>query len=35
MHPFPHRYVCTATSEADGDVGLASPDLPTLATAAP
>lgn len=35
MHPFPHRYTCTATSEADGDVGLASPGLPTLATAAP
>jgi organic hydroperoxide reductase OsmC/OhrA len=35
MHPFPHRYVCTATSEPDGDVGLESPKLPTLATAAP
>lgn len=35
MHPFPHRYTCTATSEADGDVGMESPGLPTLATAAP
>lgn len=35
MHPFPHRYTCTATSEAEGDVGLESPELPTLATAAP
>jgi peroxiredoxin-like protein len=35
MHPFPHRYTCTATSDADGVIGLASPGLPVLATAAP
>jgi organic hydroperoxide reductase OsmC/OhrA len=35
MHPFPHRYTCTATSKLDGDVGMESPGLPTLATAAP
>jgi organic hydroperoxide reductase OsmC/OhrA len=37
MHPFPHRYTATATSDADsaGDIGLESPGLPALATAAP
>lgn len=35
MDPFPHHYACTATSKTDGDVGLESPDLPMLATAAP
>ena len=35
MHPFPHRYTCTATSDAEGDIGLDSPGLPVLATAAP
>lgn len=35
MHPFPHRYTCTATSDTDGAIGLESPGLPVLATAAP
>jgi organic hydroperoxide reductase OsmC/OhrA len=35
MHPFPHRYTCTATSEADGNIGMESPGLPMLTTDAP
>ena len=35
MQEFPHRYVVTAAGPVDGDVGLTSPGVPPLATAAP
>lgn len=35
MHPFPHRYTVSATAEPVGEVPLASPGVPLLATAPP
>jgi organic hydroperoxide reductase OsmC/OhrA len=35
MQEFPHRYVVTAAGQAGGDVGLTSPGVPALVTAAP
>jgi organic hydroperoxide reductase OsmC/OhrA len=35
MQEFPHRYVVTAAGQAGGEVGLTSPGVPALATAAP
>jgi organic hydroperoxide reductase OsmC/OhrA len=35
MHPYPHTYVASACAENTGLVAVASPQLPTLETAAP
>lgn len=35
MHPYPHTYVASAAGEGKGLVTLASPQLPSLATAPP
>jgi organic hydroperoxide reductase OsmC/OhrA len=35
MQEFPHRYVVTAAGQTGGDVGLTSPGVPALVTAAP
>ena len=35
MHPYPHIYVAAASAESTGLVAVASPELPSLETAAP
>jgi len=35
MHPYPHIYVASASADTTGLVAVASPELPTLETAAP
>ena len=35
MHPYPHTYVASASAECTGLVTVASPELPSLETAAP
>ena len=35
MHPYPHKYVASASAEKSGLVGVTSPQLPNLETASP
>jgi len=35
MHPYPHRYVASASAEKAGSVAVTSPQLPTLESAPP
>jgi hypothetical protein len=35
MHPYPHRYLVTASGTAAGSVAVSAPQLPPLATAPP
>jgi organic hydroperoxide reductase OsmC/OhrA len=35
MHPYPHTYIASASAESTGLVAVASPELPSLETAAP
>lgn len=35
MHPYPHQYRVSATASTDGEVALASPDLPAIASMPP